>query len=190
MNTEKLIAKGVEKHFDGQKVLFKVASLKEHFDGLLIHDSDILLIEEEAYVRVGDVGFEGATTNEIHPKFEEETPLFSGMTFEEAEKLMDIGELIALPEWGGFWFKSIKTGETIVLTKDGEITETPFEEFKERNDWVTVEPTSEQREIIENYFAVLQGPIEEIEVVAEVVVPEIVAPEVIVSETPKKKSKK
>lgn len=71
MNVEKLIAKGVEKHFDGQKVLFKVASLKEHFDGLQIHDSDILLIEEEAYVRLGDVGFGGATANEIHPKFEE-----------------------------------------------------------------------------------------------------------------------
>lgn len=74
MNIEKLITKGVERYFDGQKVLFKVASLKEHFDGLLIHDSDILLIEEEAYIRVGDVGFEGATTNEIHPKFNEETP--------------------------------------------------------------------------------------------------------------------
>lgn len=71
MNVEKLIAKGVEKHFDGQKVLFKVASLKEHFEGLQIHDSDILLIEEEAYVRLGDVGFGGATANEIHPKFEE-----------------------------------------------------------------------------------------------------------------------
>jgi len=72
MNTEKLIAKGVEKHFNGQQVLFKVSSLNEHFEGLQIHDSDILLIEEEAYIKVGDVNFDNATANEVAPKVEEE----------------------------------------------------------------------------------------------------------------------
>lgn len=192
MNTEKMIAKGVEKHFDGQRVLFKVESLNEHFKGLVIHESDWVSVEDEAYVVLSDVNFDNATDNEIQRDSEvEETPLLSGMTFEEAEKLMDIGELIALPEWGGFWFKSVKTGETIVLTKEGEITETPWEEFKERNDWVTVEATPEQKEIIENYFATNEPPVEEIEVIEpEVVEPEIVAPEVIVAETPKKKTKK
>lgn len=174
MNTENLIAKGVEKHFDGQKVLFKVESLKEHFDGLLIHDSDILLIEEEAYVRVGDVNFDNATANEVAPKEEisqEETG--SGITYEEAEILMGHGELIALPEWGGFWFKNIKTDEILVLTKEGEITNTPFDEFKERNDWTTVEATPEQQLLLDEYFASLEVSVDEIEVAGteEVIVP-------------------
>lgn len=72
MNTEKLIAKGVEKHFDGQKVLFKIESLKEHFSGLLIYESDIVSIEEEDYVIAGDVNFDNATANDVAPKVEEE----------------------------------------------------------------------------------------------------------------------
>ena len=47
MNKEKLITKGVKKHFDGQEVLFSVASLNEHFDGLQIHESDVLYIGDE-----------------------------------------------------------------------------------------------------------------------------------------------
>jgi len=164
MNTEKLIAKGVEKHFDGQKVLFKIESLKEHFDGLLIHESDIVSIEEEDYVIAGDVNFDNATAKEVAPKVEEEPT--AGITYEEAEILMGHGELIALPEWGGFWFKNIKTDQIFVLTKEGEITDTPFDEFKERNDWITVEATPEQQIILDEFFAekeVLVGEIEVIE---------------------------
>lgn len=162
MNTEKLIAKGVEKHFNGQKVLFKIESLKEHFSGLLIYESDIVSIEEEDYVIAGDVNFDNATANEVAPKVEEEPT--SGITYEEAEILMGHGELIALPEWGGFWFKSIKTDQIFVLTKEGEITDTPFDEFKERNDWITVEATPEQQILLDEFFAEKEVPLGEIEV--------------------------
>lgn len=201
MNREKLIEKGVEKHFDGQKVLFKVESLKEHFDGLLIHESDVEEIDGVGYVKVGDVNFDNATANEVAPKVEEETG--SGITYEEAEILMGHGELIALPEWGGFWFKNIKTDEILVLNKEGEITNTPFDEFKERNDWTTVEATPEQQVLLDNYFAVLQGPIDEIDVIGteEVIVPsetvnseEVVKPiieaPVVKAEKPKKATAK
>lgn len=65
MNTEKLIAKGIEKHFDGQKILFKVESLNEHFDGLQIHETDIIPIGEVGYVKCSDVNFDNATVNEV-----------------------------------------------------------------------------------------------------------------------------
>jgi len=162
MNTEKLIAKGVEKHFDGQKVLFKVESLKEHFDGLQIHETDIVSIKEVNYVIAGDVNFDNATANEVAPKVEEEPT--AGTTYKEAEILMGRGKLIALPEWGGFWFKNIKTDEILVFTKEGEITDTPFEEFKKRNDWITVEPTEEQQKEMDEYFASLEVLVEEIAV--------------------------
>lgn len=76
MNTEKMIAKGVEKHFDGQRVLFKVESLNEHFKGLVIHESDWVQVEDEAYVVLSDVNFDNATDNEIQRKSEvaEEEP--------------------------------------------------------------------------------------------------------------------
>lgn len=186
MNTEKLILKGIETKLIGGRTFFKVESLNEHFDGLLIHESDWVQVEDEAYVVLSDVNFDNATDNEIQRKSEvaEEEPT-GGITFEEAEILMGHGELIALPEWGGFWFQSVKTGETLVLTKEGEITNTPWEEFKERNDWVTVEATPEQKVLLDKYWASLEVSAEEVEVIEpEVVESEIVAPEVIVAETP------
>lgn len=71
MNKEKLITKGVKKHFNGQEVLFSVASLNEHFEGLQIHETDILYIGEEDdvedFVKIGDVNFDNATANEVDP---------------------------------------------------------------------------------------------------------------------------
>jgi hypothetical protein len=197
---EFLVNKGVEKHFNGQEVLFKVSSLNEHFEGLLIHESDAILVDGVEFAKVSDVNFDNATANEVAPKGDaEEVPLASGMTYAEAEELMNQGELIALPEWGGFWFKDIKTDEVVVLTKEGEITKTPWEECKERNDWVTVEATTEQKAILENYFAeeievaeqqVLTEETEdfpvwvnpEIEVVSETVTADIVPTETVVVE--------
>lgn len=80
MNTEQIIAKGVEKHFDGQEVLFSVESLNIHFDGLLIHESDFITVEgkEGNFVKVGDVSFDNATANKVAAKVEEavaETPI-------------------------------------------------------------------------------------------------------------------
>lgn len=165
MNTEKMIAKGVEKHFDGQKVLFKIESLKEHFDGLLIHETDIEEIDGVGYVIAGDVNFDNATDNKFQRKSKVAEEIKIGMTYDEAEKLMEQGELIALPEWGGFWFKNIKTNEINVYTKDNVITNTPFGEFKDRNDWIIVEATPEQKKEMKDYFAYLEVPSNEIEIV-------------------------
>lgn len=186
MNTEKLIAKGVEKHFNGQQVLFKVDSLKEHFDGLQIHKTDILSIEDVDYVKPTDVDFSAATANEVEPKQEEEieeAPLVPEMCYDEAEKIIKEGGFVALPEWGGFWFGNIKTGEVLVLTKEGEITNTPFEEYKESKDWIEVVPSEEQMQLVKNYFESLEVPVvDDIEVVVtEEVIPDA-SPEVIEEE--------
>lgn len=74
------------------------------------------------------------------------------MTFEEAEKVLNDGDLISLPEWKGFWFKNLDNGEILVLTKDGEILNTPWEESKQRTDWKKVEATQEQEKILEDYW--------------------------------------
>jgi hypothetical protein len=71
MNTEKLIAKGVKKHFNGQVVLFNVESLKEHFDGLQIHDTDVISIldsEDEQlveYIKAVDVNFDNSVAKDV-----------------------------------------------------------------------------------------------------------------------------
>ena len=70
MNTEKLILKGVETKLIGGRTFFKVESLNEHFDGLLIHESDWVQVEDEAYVVLSDVNFDNATDNEIQRKSE------------------------------------------------------------------------------------------------------------------------
>lgn len=96
MNAEKLVVKGVRRHFDGKKVFFDVESLNEHYNDLLIHDSDIVDIEDVAYVSVEDVNFEHATENEVAR--EEEVPyelseegtvgIVSTLTPEEADVLI------------------------------------------------------------------------------------------------------
>jgi hypothetical protein len=88
---------------------------------------------------------------------------------EEAENFLE-WELTALPGWKGFWFKDIKTNEVLVLTKEGDILDTPWEICKERNDWVEAVATDEQNQLLRNYFA----SVEDIEVVdAEVLTGEI-----------------
>jgi hypothetical protein len=67
MNTEKLIAKGVKKHFTGKEVLFDVISLEEHYDGLQIHKSDILLIDEIEYLKAGDINDDEAKEKKVKP---------------------------------------------------------------------------------------------------------------------------
>lgn len=73
---EHLISKGVKKHFNGQVVLFAVASLNEHFEGLQIHDTDIVKIEQwendelvgtEEFIKASDVNFDGAVAKEVAP---------------------------------------------------------------------------------------------------------------------------
>ena len=170
MNTEQLISKKVKHQFDqkSKQVLFDVISLEDHFDGLLIHTSDIIYLEEgelvNGYVKVGDVNFDSAVSKEFVEEEKEEVAL--GMTYEEAEKLLKLGELIALPEWGGFWFYNFKNEDTLVLTKEGNISDNPAQEFKERNDWQVVEATDDQDQLLRDYFEKADA-ILEIEVDAE-----------------------
>jgi len=152
MNTEKFLVKGVKRHYNGQEVLFEVESLQEHYEGLEIHDVDKISLNEVDYVRANDVNIDNAVEKEVLPEMK--AP--SGMTYEEAELLMAQGECIALPEWEGFWFRNIKTTETLVLTKEGEITNTPLDEFKERKDWITVIPNETQNQLIKDYFESLE----------------------------------
>jgi hypothetical protein len=74
------------------------------------------------------------------------------LTYGEAEKLMLAGDTIALPEWGGFWFKRTDIDTIFVLLSDGTIVETPDEKYKERNDWKVITPNTEQDKIISEYF--------------------------------------
>ena len=173
MNTEQLISKKVKHKFDqkSKQVLFDVISLEYHFDGLLIHTSDIIYLEEgelvNGYVKVGDVNFDSAVSKEfVEEEEEEEEEVALGMTYEEAEKLLKLGELIALPEWGGFWFYNFKNEDTLVLTKEGNISDNPAQEFKERNDWQVVEATDDQDQLLRDYFEKADA-ILEIEVDAE-----------------------
>lgn len=184
MKSEKLIAKKVKHYFSAaeKQVLFEVKSLEEHYDGLLIHESDIIYLGEEdskiGYVKEGDVNMDDAVSKEVA---KEEEVL--GMTYEEADKLLKIGGLTALPEWKGFWFNNIKTDETLVLTKEGEITDTPWGICKERNDWQVVEATEEQDQLLRDYFEKADDIIE-IEVTAETIEdnPELVSEGIVVGE--------
>ncbi len=196
MNTEQLIAKKVKHKFNQKlkQVLFDVISLEDHYDGLLIHKSDVIYLEEgelvNGYVKAGDVNFDSAVSKEFV-----EDPKETEMSFEEAEKFVNTGHLIALPEWKGFWFKNLQTNELLVLTKEGEITSSIFNEFKERNDWKVVNPTEEQAELLEDYWEEFENSskentktpesILEIEVTAETLNdnPELVAEGIVVGET-------
>ena len=83
MKSEQLIAKKVKHHFNAaeKQVLFDVKSLEEHYDGLLIHESDIIYLGEEdskiGYVKEGDVNMDDAVSKEVA---EEKEVL--GMTYE------------------------------------------------------------------------------------------------------------
>jgi len=146
MNTEKLIAKGVEKHFDGQIVLFKVESLNEHFKGLVIHESDWVSVEDEAYVVLSDVNFDNATDNEIQRDLEvEETPyeeseegtvgIVSTLTPEEADDLIKEFNLdiVADTQVGEF--------TPLVQVEDYPIWVNPSLDEIEVVDEVVIEPT-------------------------------------------------
>jgi hypothetical protein len=71
MKTEQLITKKVKHHYSEaeKQVLFDVISLEEHYDGLLIHKSDIIYLEEgelvNGYVKAGDVNMDDAVSKEV-----------------------------------------------------------------------------------------------------------------------------
>ena len=60
-----------------------------------------------------------------------------GLTFGEATEAMNKGLKVAVPEWGGYWFK--EAGMVKVMTAEGELLETPhFQQYIFRNDWKIV----------------------------------------------------
>ncbi len=74
------------------------------------------------------------------------------MPWQQAEQILNIGECVKLPEWEGLWFKSLLKDQLFVLTKDGEILDTPQEEYKLREDWIVAIPNKEQYAILDEFF--------------------------------------
>lgn len=74
------------------------------------------------------------------------------LTYKKAEELLQKGEYIKLPDWGGFWFKDKKSNKVMVLTKDGEVLDTPHNEYKSKRSWETTKPTKDQLDIIDKYY--------------------------------------
>lgn len=175
MEKEQIIAKGVKHSFNGQTTIFEVESLNEHFDGLQYHESDFIPVDEEDgsadYIKHTDVNFDNATPKEVKPveeievTVEEDIPTEKlGITFDVAElTILNVGGLAKLPEWEGFWFKNLKTGELLVFTKDNEILDTPNDEYKLREDWISVEATPEQKETLVSYFESLNPYLQPVE---------------------------
>ncbi|MES2864075.1 MAG: hypothetical protein V4666_08155 [Bacteroidota bacterium] len=145
MNKEQLIAKKVKHQFNGKETLFSVDSLNEHFDGLQIHESDVLHDEfedqDEGYVKASDVNFDYATANEVLDFEDEEEEVLKEDSLDE--------ELTIQPEDPAFGTEHI-----IYKKTDEEASE----EIKKENG--TFEP-----EFIEEDL-----PAEEIEVVDPAVI--------------------
>ena len=168
MKAEQIILKGVKHRQQKGNLILDLISLNEHFDGLLIHKTDVLVLEEgelvNEYIKFKDVNFDNAIPKEVVVE-EEPAAETTGMTYAEAEELMKLGKLVKLPEWEGFWFRNNVKEETLVLTKEGEVLDTPWDICKESNDWIEAEATPEQQQILENYFDSLKNPNKMIEAV-------------------------
>lgn len=81
-----------------------------------------------------------------------------GLTYAEAEKVMNAGGLIKLPEWEGFWFKNLNTDKVYVFTKEGEILDTPHEKYKESNYWQEYTPNEDQFKKLSEFQDSLNNP--------------------------------
>lgn len=92
---------------------------------------------------------EALKTKEIE---QEQNPLI-GMPYEQAEEEMKVGNLVALPDWEGFWFKQISDPEkTYVLTKEGKIVDTPHEKYKDSDAWQVVQANEEQDALLAEFW--------------------------------------
>ena len=56
------------------------------------------------------------------------------MNYEEAMEHLDKGAKVKLPEWAGHWYKG-ENGQTLVETRAGEISDTPYPDYTNRTDW-------------------------------------------------------
>ena len=93
MKTEKLIAKGVEKHFDGQQLWFSVESLNEHYKGVKYHESDL---DESGFIKASDIFGDDIQEIEVEPIEVDETPEFSIDTDLPTELVEE--EIVAIEE--------------------------------------------------------------------------------------------
>ena len=60
MNNEELILTKVKHTFHEKNVLFEVSSLKSKFDGVLIHDTDLIDVDGKEYINARNVDFSNA----------------------------------------------------------------------------------------------------------------------------------
>tara|TARA_R110000796_G_scaffold177590_1_gene294412 strand:+ start:229 stop:660 length:432 start_codon:yes stop_codon:yes gene_type:complete len=66
--------------------------------------------------------------------FDEAYKETNGLTFGLALEAMNKGLKVAVPEWGGYWFK--ESGMVKVMTAEGELLKTPhFQQYIFRGDW-------------------------------------------------------
>jgi len=104
MKTEKLIAKGVEKKFDGQQLWFSVESLNEHYKGVKYHESDL---DESGFIKASDIFGDDIQEIEVEPIEVDETPEFSIDTDLPAELVEE--EIVAV--------EAVETIEEIIPAK-------------------------------------------------------------------------
>lgn len=128
MKAEQLISKKVKHCQVKGKLLFDLASLKEHFDGLLIHKTDVIVAEEgelvKEYIKHGDVNFDNAIAKEVAFVPEEEIPKIVVVVVTE-ETLEDNPELVS---------EGVLVGETITVDAVETIEEiVPVKTAKKKN---------------------------------------------------------
>lgn len=56
------------------------------------------------------------------------------MDYGEAMLRLESGDIVKLPEWAGCWYKG-PDGNTLVQTRTGETTNTPYPDYQNRTDW-------------------------------------------------------
>ncbi|WP_038698563.1 hypothetical protein [Sphingobacterium sp. ML3W] len=95
----------------------------------------------------------------------EANPETSFLSWDQAENLLNIGQCVKVPEWKGFWFKSLTKDHIFVLTQDGDILDTPNDSYKDRQDWIVAIPTEEQHVLLGEFFEKHQSNSELIELV-------------------------
>ena len=62
------------------------------------------------------------------------------MNLQEALQAIKEGKKVKLPEWSGYWFLDVNNDMISVLTKDGDILDTPwFDKYEDRTDFEITE---------------------------------------------------
>lgn len=57
------------------------------------------------------------------------------LNFQEAMEAISCNLFVTLPEWDGYWFKNQLTGIINVMLSNGNIVDTPYDDYRERKDW-------------------------------------------------------